>query len=75
MGFIGALNLIYESVALFGAILFWILSVAILIMDRMKLYRNQQGGIQTSWDDFEGEIDSELTSLPDPNEVGLDIPL
>jgi hypothetical protein len=44
-------------------------------MDRVNAYQNEHRLLQSSWEDFEGDIDAEVSPLPDPTEVGLDLPL
>ena len=75
LGFLGFFDLISESISMFGAIFLWILSALILIMDRVNTYQNEHRLLQSSWEDFEGDIDAEVSPLPDPTEVGLDLPL
>ena len=75
LGFLGFFDLISESSSMLGAIFLWILSALILIMDRVNAYQNEHRLLQSSWEDFEGDIDAEVSPLPDPTEVGLDLPL
>lgn len=73
--FLGFFELISETSSMFGAITFWILAAILLIMDRVKTYQNKHASLQTNWDEFEGEFDADISPLPDPNDVGLDLPL
>ncbi len=73
--FLGFFDLISESSSMLGAVSFWVISAILLIMDRVKTYQNKHASLQSNWDEFEGEFDPDVSPLPDPTDVGLDLPL
>ena len=72
---LGANGYIEESTSLFLAALVWLAAVLIFIGKRVENYRFNRLSLQSEWDEFHGESETEYTALPDPSEFELDIPL
>ena len=72
---LGAIGYIEESTSLFLAALVWFATVLIFIWKRVENYRLNRLSLQSDWDEFYGETETEYTALPDPSEFELDIPL
>ena len=71
----GALNYINETYSLLFVGLFWSTTVIILIWNRVKNYEMNRLSMQSDWNEFEDDSETEYTSLPNPSEFELDIPL
>jgi hypothetical protein len=72
---LGAIGYIEESTSLFLAALVWFAAVLIFIWKRVENYRLNRLSLQSDWEEFYGESETEYTALPDPSEFELDIPL
>ncbi len=72
---LGAIGYIEESTSLFLAALVWFATVLIFIWKRVENYRLNRLSLQSDWEEFNGESETEYTALPDPSEFELDIPL
>ena len=71
----GALNYINETYSLLFAGLFWSTTVIILIWNRVKNYEMNRLSMQSDWNEFEDDSETEYNSLPNPSDFELDIPL
>jgi hypothetical protein len=71
----GGLSYISESNSLLFAALFWLTAVIILIWNRVKNYQIKRFSVQSDWNEFNGDSETEFSPLPDPSEFELDVPL
>ncbi|MEC8721284.1 MAG: hypothetical protein VXX50_02510 [Candidatus Thermoplasmatota archaeon] len=71
----GGLSYINQTYSLLFAGLFWSTAVIILIWNRVKNYQVNRLSMQSDWNGFEDDSETEFTSLPNPSEFELDIPL
>ena len=71
----GGLSYINETYSLLLAALFWLTAVVIMIWNRVKNYQINRLSMQSDWNRLEDDSEPEFTSLPNPSEFELDIPL
>ena len=71
----GGLSYISETTSLLFAALFWLTAVIILIWNRVKNYQIKRFSVQSDWNEFNGDSETEFSPLPDPSEFELDVPL
>ena len=71
----GGLDYISETTSLFFSTFCWLISVIVLISNRVKNHQAKRLSIQSDWNEFDVDTETEFTALPDPTEFELDIPL